>query len=130
MEDIVTYLTTAATNMPGVQNAIFLLAGVAGIFAVIGSLVNQVSSGRRGQAPLPSTIAGLVFGSLLLSLSTVVNIVSVSFLGSVADPKIISSYSPVTGDNTRIAIQALVAMVNVIGWFAAARGIWRWRVGP
>ena len=21
-------------------------------------------------------------------------------------------------------------MINVIGWIAAARGIWRWRVGP
>jgi hypothetical protein len=130
MQDIVTYLTNAAANLPGIQGAIFLLAGVVGIFAVFGSLVNQVTNGRRGQGPLPATIAGLAFGSLLLSLPTVVNIVSVSFFGSVADPKIIDSYTPVTGDNTRIAIQALVAMINVIGWIAAARGIWRWRVGP
>lgn len=130
MQDFVTYMVTAAQNLPGIQRAIFLLAGVVGIFAVIGSLLHQVSNGRRGQGPLPTTIAGLACGSLLLSLPTVINIVSVSFFGSVSDPKIIDSYTPVSGDNTRIAIQTLVAMINVIGWIAAARGIWRWRVGP
>jgi len=130
MQDIVTYLTNAAANLPGIQGAIFLIAGMLGLIAVAFSLIHQVSAGRRGQGPLPATIAGIIFGSLMLSLSTVVNIVSVSFFGSVADPQIISSYTPVTGDNTRIAIQALVAIINVIGWVAAARGLWRWRVGP
>ncbi|WP_045861750.1 hypothetical protein [Teredinibacter purpureus] len=130
MEDLVTYLTTAAANLPGIQGAIFLVAGLAGLVSVGLSLLHQVTAGRRGQGPLPATIAGLIFGSLLLSLSTVVNIFSVSIFGAVADPKIISSYTPVTGDNTRIAIQAIVAIVNVIGWVAAARGLWRWRVGP
>ena len=130
MEDFVTYLTTAAANLPGIQGAIFLVAGFAGVLSVGLALLHQVSAGRRGQGPLPATIAGLVFGSLLLSLSTVVNIVSVSVFGSAADPQIINSYAPVTGDNTRIAIQAIVAMINVIGWIAAARGLWRCRVGP
>ncbi|MFA0809415.1 hypothetical protein [Microbulbifer epialgicus] len=130
MEDVVTYIINVANNLPGIQNAIFLVAGFIGIAAVFGSLVNQVTNGRRGQPPLPSTIAGLIFGSLLLSLPTAVDIVSVSFLGSASDPKIIDSYVPVTGDNTRVAIQALVAIINVFGWIAAARGIWRWRVGP
>lgn len=130
MQDIVTYLTTAAGNLPGIQGAIFLIAGVMGLFAVVGALIHQVSAGRRGQGPLPATIAGLVFGSLMLSLTTVVDIISVTFFESAADPQIISSYAPVSGDSTRIAIQALVAIVNVIGWFAVARGFWRWRVGP
>jgi hypothetical protein len=130
MQDIVTYLTTAAANLPGIQGAIFLIAGMLGLMSVGLSMIHQVSAGRRGQGPLPATIAGIIFGSLMLSLSTVVNIVSVSFFGSVADPQIISSYTPITGDNTRIAIQALVAMINVIGWIAVARGLWRWRVGP
>lgn len=128
--NITTYLTNAAANLPGIQEAIFLIAGMLGVMSVAFSMIHQVSAGRRGQGPLPATIAGVIFGSLLLSLSTVVNIVSVSFFGSVADPQIISSYSPVTGDNTRIALQAIIAIVNVIGWVAAARGIWRWRVGP
>ena len=125
-----TYLTTAAANLPGIQGAIFLVAGTLGVFSIGFSLIHQVSAGRRGQGPLPATIAGLIFGSLLLSLSTLVNMVSVTIFGAVADPQIISSYAPVTGDNSRIAIQAIVAIINVIGWIAAARGLWRWRVGP
>jgi len=130
MQDVVTYLTNAAANLPGIQNAIFLISGMLGLMSVGFSLIHQVSAGRRGQGPLPATMAGVVFGSLMLSLTTMVNVVSVSFFGSVADPQIISSYAAVTGDTTRIALQALVAMINVIGWAAAARGLWRWRIGP
>lgn len=135
MQDFVTYLTKAASNLPGIQGAIFLVAGVMGLFAVVVAMIYQASAGRRGQGPLPATMAGLVFGSLMLSLPTMVDIVSVTFFGAAADPQIISSYTPVSGNssggaNIRLAIQALVAMINVIGWFAVARGFWRWRVGP
>lgn len=131
MEDIVQYLVKAAENLPGIQSAIFLISGVIGIFVVIGALLNQVSNGRRGQGALPSTVAGLLVGSFLLSLPAVVDIVSVSFFGDASDPKIISSYTPVGGgDKVKIALQALVAMINVIGWYAVARGLWRWKVGP
>jgi len=130
MDDIATYLAQFGQNLPGVQSAILRFAGVAGIFAVIASLIHQVVSGRRGQAPLGSTIAGLAIGSLLLSLPTVVNIISVTLFDSAADPKLISSFTQTNGDSVRIAIQVLVAIINVIGWFAAARGLWRWKVGP
>lgn len=137
MQDIVTYLINAAGNLPGIQSAIFLIAGVVGLFSIVFSLIHQVSAGRRGEGPLPATIAGICFGSLLLSLPTVVDIVSVSFFGSASDPQIIgdsiylTGQNPVyTGDATRISIQVLVAFINVFGWFAVARGLWRWRIGP
>jgi len=130
MEDITQYLATFAQNLPGIQSAILIFAGMVGVFSVGFGLIGQYKNGRRGEGVLSSTVASICVGSFLLSLPTVVGIFSTTLFDTAADPRLIDSYAQTSGDNVRVAIQALVAVINVIGWFAAARGLWRWKIGP
>jgi hypothetical protein len=131
MDDIVTYLQTAASNLPGIQWAILVLAGFVGVVAVSGGLIHQATQGRRNGPVLPGTIGAIIGGSLMLSLPMVVGVTGISLFGDAHDPKLITSYVPEAGsDNVRLALQALVAFINVIGWYAVARGINRWKNGP
>lgn len=130
MQDIITYVQNFGVNLPPLQNLIFIIAALVGLFTVIISLASQFSSGRKGEGVLPSTLGGLIVGSLLFSLPKVVDIVGYSMFGSVADPQIISSFTSVSGSAPRKALQVLVALINLLGWIAVARGLWRWRMGP
>jgi len=129
MEDYITYLINFGTNLPAIQDFFLLACGLAGIILVFASIVHQARAGRRGDSPLPATIAGLFVGSFMLSLTTIVDVIAVTFLGTNADTRVVTSYAPVSGDNVKVALQVIVLFVNLIGWFAAAKGLWRWRVG-
>lgn len=130
MEEITTYIITGASHLPAIQQLIFIVAGVIGLFSVIGALIRQASGGRRGEPVLPETVAGIVSGSLLFSLPAAVNIVSFSFLGEAADPRIITSAIVDTGDKTKTLIQVVVTIITIMGWIAVARGFICWRDGP
>lgn len=130
MQDVITYIQKFASNLPEINNFIMIASAVVGLYAVIFALINQTTRGRRGEKPLAGTIAGLLIGSLMFSLPTVVNIFSFSMFGSASDPQFINSFQSETGTNLRKALQALVAIITVIGWIAVARGLWRWRIGP
>ena len=130
MDDLSTYITTFAQNLPGLTTGFNLIVPLIGLIAVINGLVTQFNQGRKGQGVVPAALASILIGSLMFSLPTVVDIFSASMFGSAADPKMIDTYTSSTGAGTEKAIQALVAFINFIGWIAVVRGLMRWRDGP
>lgn len=130
MEDIVTYLVTLTGNMPSIQRLIFTVCGVIGFVIAGSALLHQARNGRRSEGISGVTIAGIIVGMLLMSLKTVVEIFAVSFFQGAADTMIVDTYSPVTGDPIKTAIQALTIYIALVGWFAAAKGLYMWYSGP
>lgn len=130
MDDLVTYLITFGQNFPGIQIAFFKVCAVIGLFTVGISLVNHRATGQRGGGFAKGTLAGILIGSMMFSLPSVMNVVSYSFLGASADVQIIDKFTTTSGDNIRKATQVLIAFITVVGWIAAARGLWIWRIGP
>lgn len=123
-------IQNAAGSLPPLQTLVFLISGVVGVVAVIVSLASHFSNSRRGDSPSAATVAGLVFGSLLLSLTQVMAVWSTSLFGAAADPQIVEAYNPTTPDNVRRTLQAITLYINLIGWIAGARALWIWRSGP
>lgn len=130
MEDVITYLITATHNMPAIQRLIFIVAGVIGFVIAGSALMHQARNGRRGEGLSGVTVAGVIVGMLLMSLKTVVEVFAISFFQGAADTMIVDTYSPVGGDAVKTAIQALTIYIAVVGWFAAAKGLYMWYSGP
>lgn len=130
MEDIGSMIQEAAKSLPSLQMLVFLLSGVVGVFTVIFALASYSTEVKRGQSPTAKTLSGLLVGSLLLSLPSVMDVWSYSLFGSSAEPKIVTSAVLSASDPVRRTIHALTLYINFIGWIALARGLWTLKQGP
>jgi len=137
MEDLITYIITFASNLPAIQDLVFIASGGIGFFSVTSALYYQISNGRRGDTPSSAFWAMLFIGSLMLTLQSLVGAFSTTLLGegivpvTVTDLQVSQLHSMKTsGDTVRGAIHTIALIVNLIGWIAATRGLIRWNYGP
>ena len=130
MDDLGAMIQSAAQSLPSLQSFVFIICGVIGIIVVIVSLANHVNEGRRGQSQTTKTIVGVLIGSLLLSLPTVMEIWSTTLFGIEGDPKIVESAALTETNTVRRTLHAITLYINLIGWIAGARGLWEFKTGP
>jgi hypothetical protein len=130
MDDFGQVIINGAGSIPGILYGFRYVLATMGIFTVIASLAHQARRGRSGEGMLPVTVGGLIIGSLMASIQTVVAVTGQSLLGDIQDPIFMESFNPDGTDPTRLGIQAVVAYINMLGWFAAGKGLWTYRIGP
>ncbi len=120
----------AASSIPGILYGFRYVLATMGIFTVIASLAHQAKRGRSGEGMLAQTVMGLIIGSIMSSIQTVVSVIGQSILGDVQDPIFLESFNPTGTNPTKLGIQAVIAYINMLGWFAAGKGLWTYRTGP
>ncbi len=130
MDDFGQLAINAASSIPGILYGFRHVLATMGIFTVAASLAHQAKRGRSGEGMLAETVMGLVIGSVMASIQTVVAVVGQSLLGDAQDPIFLESFNPHGTNPTQLGIQAVIAYINMLGWFAAGKGLWTYRNGP
>jgi len=129
-QEVVDLFLSLGSNLPGVMQAITIILAVAGIYAVGHGLSQQMKNSRAGQPVLPSTIAWVLAGSLMLSMDALIKTFSFTLYATNVTPMNALSYTSPTGSETDIAMSVILWIIAVIGYIAVGRGLFIWRGGP
>ena len=128
--EAINVLNSLASQLPGLFRLLVIGAGVYGLYIAANGVVGWASASRNNQTPATGHFAGVLIGSLMFSLGTLLNVGTMTVFNLASNHEIMGSFNPTeTGTEARQIFYAISVYVYFIGWVLMFAALYVWYHG-